>query len=212
FSPCNVTGHGTAMVACGASLARNYTLPLTGTSGQLVHSTTTLFQFWDFSTSAPSPAPLNAGSSATSTITITSANHFNGIVSLTDTASSGLVCGAITPTSITGSGTATVSCNASIAANYTLIITGTSGSLVHATTVLFQFRDFTIAASIVTTNVSSSGTSIVTLAAVNKFSGVVTLADSTPTGLICGSITPGTVTGSGTATVSCTASVRSEEH
>ena len=207
ISPGNVTGSGTATVSCTASLAGNYTLTLTGTSGQLVHSTTTLFQFWDFSTSASSPAPLNAGSSATSTITITSINHFNGIVSLTDTASSGLVCGAITPTSVTGSGTATVSCTASIAANYTLIMTGTSGSLVHATTVLFQFRDFTIAASIVTINVSSSGTSIVTIAAVNKFAGVVTLADSIPTGLVCGSITPGAVTGSGTATVSCAASV-----
>ncbi len=207
ISPGSVTGSGTATVSCGASLAGNYTLTLTGTSGQLVHSTTTLFQFWDFSSSASSPAPLNAGSSATSTITITSANHFNGIVSLTDTASSGLVCGAITPTSITGSGTATVSCNASIAANYTLIITGTSGSLVHTTTVLFQFRDFTIAASTVTVNVNNSGSSIITIAAVNKFAGVVTLTDNIPTGLVCRSITPGTVTGSGTATISCTASV-----
>src|SRR5439155_22790182 len=100
----------------------------------------------DFSISASSPAPTNTGQSATSTITVTALNGFSGTVSLTDSIPSGLGCGSIIPNSITGSGTATVSCSATNAGNYTLTITGTSGSLIHTASALYQFRDFTIAA------------------------------------------------------------------
>src|SRR6266480_4546500 len=206
-------GSGTSNCALNSSTPGNYTVTVTGTSGPLNHQTTTIVSVQqqqsppDFNISASSPAPISAGQSAPSTITVTALNGFSGTISLTDTIPSGLTCGSISPGSITGSGTASISCNASTAANYTLIITGTSGSLVHTTNVLFQFRDFTITATTVTVNVNSSGTSIITIAAVNKFAGVVTLADSIPAGLVCGSITPGAVTGSGTATVSCAASV-----
>ena len=206
ISPVSVTGSGSATVSCSASLAGNYTLTLTGTSGQLVHSATTLFQFQDFTSTASSPVPLNAGSSATSTITITSANHFSGIVSLTETAPSGLVCGAINPTSVTGAGTATVSCNASVAGNYTLIITATSSSLVHSATGLFQFQDFGMTATTpFAANADVSATSTISATALNHFSGVVALTDTADSGLTCGGITPSSLAGSGTATVSCSA-------
>src|SRR5438094_4187902 len=207
ITPNSVTGSGTATVSCNATVAGNYTLTITGSSATLVHTALAIFQFQDFTMSASSPAPANAAASATSTITVAALNHFSGTVTLTDTVPSGLTCGAIAPASIAGSGTATVSCSATVAGNYSLTVTGTSGILVHSAIALFQFRDFTIAASIVTVNVNNSGTSILSIAAVNKFAGVVTLTDSIPTGLVCGSITPGTVTGSGTATVSCSASV-----
>src|SRR6266700_1151759 len=206
-------GSGTSNCTLNSSTPGNYTVTVTGTSGPLNHQTTTIVSVQqpppspDFTISASSPAPISAGQSAASTITVTALNGFSGTVSLTDTIPSGLSCGSISPGSITGSGTASVSCNASIAANYTLIITGTSGSLVHTANVLFQFRNFTITATTVTVNVNSSGTSIITIAAVNKFAGVVTLADTIPTGLVCGSITPGAVTGSGIATLSCAATV-----
>src|SRR6266480_137006 len=192
-------GSGTSNCALNSSTPGNYTVTVTGTSGPLNHQTTTIVSVQqqqsppDFNISASSPAPISAGQSAPSTITVTALNGFSGTISLTDTIPSGLTCGSISPGSITGSGTASISCNASTAANYTLIITGTSGSLVHTTNVLFQFRDFTITATTATVNVNSSGTSIITIAAVNKFAGVVTLADSIPAGLVCGSITPGPV-------------------
>src|SRR5207247_6727341 len=91
----------------------------TGTSGSLVHTATPIFQVQDFGIIASSPAPVNAGSSAGSTITISSINHFAGLVNLTDTVPSGLTCGTITPNSVTGSGPATVSCNETVAGNYT---------------------------------------------------------------------------------------------
>ena|GEM_PF-1317308 len=208
ISPNSITNSGTATVSCSASVAGNYTLTITGTSGSLNHSTTPLFQFRDFNASASLPSPVNAGSSAVSTLTITAINHFNGVVALTDTVPSGLVCGTISPSSLTGSGTATVSCSANVAGNYTLTLTGTSGSLVHTATSLFQFRNFTMTASSPSpANAGSSAIATITVTGANHFAGIVILTDTVPSGLTCGSITPNSLTGSGTATVSCSASV-----
>src|SRR3989442_199869 len=144
ISPHSITNSGTATVSCTATVAGNYTLTLTGTSGSLNHSTTAIFRFQDYTTSASSPIPVDATQSTSSTITIVSLNHFNGTVTLSDTVPSGLTCGAITPASLTGSGTATISCSASIAGNYTLTLTGSSGSLSHSATTTLRFQDFTI--------------------------------------------------------------------
>jgi hypothetical protein len=141
-------------------------------------------------------------------MTITAANHFNGAVSLTDTLPSGLVCGTINPTTVTGSGTATVSCNATVAGNYTLTITGTNGTLSHSATILFSAQDYTITANFVSVqiNAGSSGSSILTITPLNHFSGTVSLSASGTAGLnpaVNPTNLPG---GSGTATLAFSSS------
>jgi len=176
---------------------------MTGTSGLLVHNATTIFQFWDFSTSASSPAPVNAGTSAISTITITPTNHFNGIVSLTDNVPSGLSCGTISPTSITGSGTATVSCNSTVSGNYTLTVTGTNGGLSHSATIIISVQDYTVTANLanVEINAGSTGSAIITITPLNHFSGTVSFSPTSTTGLTL-AISPSSISGgSGTATL-----------
>src|SRR5207237_28391 len=78
------------------------------------------------------------------TVTIKAVNGFTGTVSLTDTVPTGLGCGTITPNSVAGSGTATLSCMANSAGNYTLSITGGSSPLSHAAGLILQVRAFTV--------------------------------------------------------------------
>src|SRR6266516_992413 len=93
----------------------------------------------DFVISASSPPVASVGGSSTSTVTLSASNGFSATVSLSDTVPSGLVCGTISPSSLTGSGTATLSCSSSSAKVYSVTVKGTSGSLTHSVTVSFTF-------------------------------------------------------------------------
>ncbi len=202
-SPTSVTGSGSATLSCTFSSALTIHVGVTGTSGSLSHPVAVTYVVRDFSISASSPATVNEGSSTTSTIAVTYMNGFTGTVALTDSVPSGLNCGSISPSSVTASGSATVSCSATVAGSYVLTITGTSGSLTHSTSATFAFAGFTVTATSPSGNVGSSITSTITVLAVNGFSGTVTLTDTLPSGLTCGAISPSSLTGFGSATLSC---------
>src|SRR5207237_247353 len=151
---------GTATVSCSSNVSGTSILASTGISGGLVHTASAIFKFQDFRVSATSPSTVAPGSTSSSTITLTAVNGFAGTITISDTVPSGLTCGSVTPGSITGSGTstlscssttqnvftvtsnhgtATVSCTSSSPATYSLTITGTSGGLTHTATASFTF-------------------------------------------------------------------------
>jgi hypothetical protein len=152
----------------------------------------------DFSISAsPASVSVNAGGTAgSSTITVTSLNGFASSVGLTVACPSGLTC-TMNPTSVTpaSGGTATsalsVSASSTLAAGtYTATVTGTSGTLTHSTSVSVTVTapDFTISASPTSFSVNQgqSGTSTISVTAVNGFTGSVSLgATGCPTGATC---------------------------
>jgi hypothetical protein len=132
ISPNSLSPPGTATVGCTASNAGNYTLTITGSSGGLSHYTSVVFTITDFTINA-NPANITVtDSNATSTITITSLNNFAETVVLTTNSTS--LC-SLTPSNVTGSGTAILSCTNS-ASSYAVAVTGTDGTVSHTILVL----------------------------------------------------------------------------
>ncbi len=81
-----------------------------------------------------SPASASTGSLATSTITIGAVNGFTDSVVLTDIVPSGLNCNPISPSTVTGRGTASLSCKSTIPGTYNVTATASSGPTSHTAT------------------------------------------------------------------------------
>src|SRR5436309_3315188 len=180
LTPTTVTGgSGTSTLSCTFTSTGTVTVTVTGTSGSLSHTATVAYTVTpapDFTISAnPTAVDVNVNSAGTSLISISPLNGFTGAVAVT----SGNAACSFTPASVSGgSGTSTLSCTFSSTGSVTVTITGTSGSLPHATTVAFTVQDFTISANptSVSVNVNQAGASTITIAAVSGFSSPVTLS------------------------------------
>jgi subtilase family serine protease len=164
----------------------------------------------DFTLSA-SPTTLNvgSGSSGTSTITVTALNGFTGNVTLSTITPTGwtasLSAGSI-PTS--GQSTLTIIVPSSAGSGtYSVTVTGKSGTLSHTISVTVQVTspDFSISASPSSLSIrsGSSGTSTITVTALNGFTGTVTLSATAPTGLTA-SLSPTSISTSGKSTLTIT--------
>jgi hypothetical protein len=129
-----------------------YIITVNGSSGSLSHSTTISLTVssgsstGDFSIS-PNPSSVNLirGASATSTITLTSLSGFSGTIQLSASTSSGNLKASLSSSSIVltsgGSGTSILTLRTGHKApvgTYTVILTGTSGSVSHSVTITVQ--------------------------------------------------------------------------
>jgi hypothetical protein len=213
-----VGGTGTSTLSCTGSPAGNYLANVTGTSGTLTHSAGVTYHVIvvaqpDFTITAnPTNVTMNVGAKATSTITISPVNGFASTVNLVLTTNSTSLTCTLSTTSITGgSGASILSCSASPVGNYLATIAGTIAGtfFTHATNVEFRAQDFGITANpkSVPVNAGVAGSSMIAISPVNGFTGAVALSITTnSTNLSCTLSSTSITGGSGTSTLSCTAS------
>jgi cyclophilin family peptidyl-prolyl cis-trans isomerase len=110
----------------------------------------------DFMIAAPIGVTIHAAGTPTiSTINVTTVNQFSGTIHLTATGSTGLTA-TISPSSLTGSGTATLTTSSQKNGSYTVTINATSGGLIHTVTPK-------VATPVFATLVTSAGTIVVEL-------------------------------------------------
>jgi hypothetical protein len=138
------------------------------------------------SATALSPAAVGPGSSATSTVTISPLNGFTASVALTcAVAPSGAnspTCNFSPGTVTGGSGSATlnvVTTSSTTLGTYTVTVNGTGPTTAQTASVTLDVTDFTISATPLSPsalNPGTSGSSTVTIAPLDGFTGTVTLA------------------------------------
>jgi hypothetical protein len=166
----------------------------------------------DFSITAnpASVPPMAVGVQGNSTITVTYVNSLTGSGSLSSTTTSPNLTCSLNPTSLTGSGSSTLSCSGSVGGSFNANVTATVGSTSHFVIVsysILQGPDFNVTASPTTigpVDAGASGTSMITVNALRGFSGTVNLS-TTPSAGLTATVSPTSITGSGTATLTVSA-------
>ena len=128
---------------------------------------------------SPPTVVIVVGVLGNSTITAQALNGFTGTVSLAAIAQSGLTCGPLSPSSIVlgTSQSTTLSCSSTNALDYSVTVSGASGSVSYAKDVTFSIGDFQLTTSNHSPVVAegTSGSVTVTVTSLNGFSGTVNL-------------------------------------
>jgi hypothetical protein len=167
-------------------------------------------------TASPSSQTVAQGASTTYTATVTPSGGFTGTVTFSVSGLPAGASGSFNPTSVSGSGTSTLTVLTSAttpAGSYPLTITGTSGTLIHSISVTLVVSaaggsDFAISASPSSQTVAqgASTTYTVTITATGGFAGTVNFSVSGLPPRTSASFNPVSVTGSGSSTLTVSTS------
>jgi uncharacterized membrane protein len=122
-----------------------YPLTITASDGTLSHSASVSLEVdavpaadFTISIAAPPTITVKRNSTGSKTVTISGVNGFTGVVNLSTSGLPALVTTSFVPASVTGSGTSTLTFTVDHRATqgvYNVIVTGTSGLVVHSTTI-----------------------------------------------------------------------------
>ena len=145
FNPLSLSSSGSTTLSITTNNSTppgTYPLTITGSDGTLTHTTSVTLKVdavpaADFTVSvAPSSITVKRNSSGTDTVTIGAVNGFTGVVNLSISGVPSLVTATFSQTSVTNSGSSTLTFVVDHRATqgvYHLTVTGTSGPLVHST-------------------------------------------------------------------------------
>jgi hypothetical protein len=161
----------------------------------------------DFAISAsPSSQTVPPGNATTYNVTVSASNGFNSSVSFSISGLPSSATGTLSPSSVQGSGSSTLSITTSSATppgSYPLTITGTSGTLTHSTQVTLVVADFSISVSPSSQTVRrrSNTRYSATIAPLGQFSATVSFRVTGLPAATSSSFNPTSVAGSGSSTL-----------
>lgn len=159
--------------------------------------------------------PTNVGASGTSTVTVGYANGFTGSVTVSASSSSTKLTAGLNMTSLTTAHNATLTVTGSVAANYMVTVTASNSSRTVSTSVFVTVVDFNVTAasnalSVVPGGFKTTTINVIPFNSFDKFGNTVGLSATAPTGLTA-TIKPGSIVGSGMATLNVTASLTTSQ-
>ncbi len=189
LTPNSINGSGSSTLVvntCATTPAGNYSLTVTAVSGAIVRTVTVQLNVQNFAvTAVPSSLQsINPGDAATYTVTVTGQNGFVGPVVLSV---AGLPPGTtyiFTPNSVNGSGSSILTIQTSAQTpqgNFSLTISGASGSLVQTSNATLQIGgNFLLTVDVNSQTVGVGGSTTYTLNTIpqNGFNANVTLSVS----------------------------------
>jgi subtilisin family serine protease len=189
FAPAAIQTAGSSQLTINTAALATGTYPLTifATSGSITHTAAVSLLVTDFGVSVtPASQTVSAGASASYTVAVGALNGFTGTVALSvGGLGSSVGTATITPSSVSGNGTAQLTVTLSAGApagSYPLTITGTSGSLQHskAVTLTVAGQDFAVSAGPSSVSIYRGQTASypVSTSSIAGFSGTVSMTVS----------------------------------
>jgi subtilase family serine protease len=163
---------------------------------------------------SPGSVSVAQGSTGSSTITSTVSGWFNAVTLSASGMPTGVTVG-FSPTSITGTGTSTLTftvASSTVAGTYSITVKGTSGSTTSSTTVSLTVTGtaagFSLSASPtpITIVQNSSGSSTITSTVTGGFNSAISLSASGGGSGLTVSFSPSSITGAGSSTMKVTVS------